>query len=317
MMAQQFNLAVDAMGGELGPSVIVPAVIQYLDTYPDTNLVLFGLEDQLRQNLPNNDIGGIDRCHVEFCSQSISDDDSSFSALRNKQDSSMWRAVKAVADGGARACVSGGSTGALVAIGYRLLGTRDGIDRPGICTALPTDKGHCYLLDVGASVDSSAQHLHQLARQAKEFVGKLEGLTTPDIALLNIGREPGKGNKVVKQAATLLSKDLSINYVGFIEADELLNHRADIVVCDGFVGNIALKATEGAAKRIINRLAGLGGKAIIPTLAALQAEFNPSNYNGAILLGLGGTIIKSHGNSDQTAFFRALERAVVIGGTGL
>lgn len=316
MLAQPFALAVDAMGGDLGPAITVPAVIQYLHDYPESTLVLFGVEAPLVAHLPNNDINGIDRCRVQFCSQLISDDDSFFNVLRHRNDSSMWRTIEAVATGNAQACVSGGNTGALVAIGRHLLGIRDGIDRPGICTALPTAKGNCYLLDVGANVDSTAQQLHQLARQAKDFVSQLERLEAPSIALLNIGLEAGKGNKVVKQAAALLSNDSSLNYVGFIEADELLDHRVDITLCDGFAGNIALKAIEGAAKRVMTRLAEIGGQSIRKLLETTQKELNPSAYNGAILLGLRGAVIKSHGNADQNGFYRALERAVDVGGVG-
>ena len=317
MSVQQFTLAVDAMGGDMGPAITVPAAIQYLASYPEATLVLYGIEDQLLKYLPNKDINGIDRCRVEFCSQLISDDDSFFNVLRDKRDSSMWRVIEAVAKGHAQACVSGGNTGALVAIGCRLLGIKEGIERPGICTALPTAQGNCYLLDVGANVDSTAEQLYQLARQAKDFVSKLERLEAPSIALLNIGLEAIKGNKVVKRAAELLNNDSSLNYVGFIEADELLSHRVDIIICDGFVGNVALKATEGAAKRIMARLAELGGKPMKQMLDVLQLEFNPSAYNGALLLGLGGAVIKSHGKADQTGFYKALERAVNVGEAGL
>ena len=340
-MAPQLNLAVDAMGGDNGPKVVVPAAIRFLDENPEIELTLIGVHDDLLSHFPNSDPAGISRCHVQFCSQFVVDDESPSAALRHKQDSSMWLALQAVARGSSHACISGGNTGAMVAMGLKLLGVNEGIDRPAICTALPTHAGCCYLLDVGANVDCTTKQLHQLARMATTLVRGQERITNPSVALLNIGKESIKGNKVVKEAAELFSADTSLNYAGFIEADELLSGCVDIVICDGFVGNVALKATEGAVANILNRLAVIGERyitkdiiskdiitkdiitkdidagAMSSLLAALHREFDPGSYNGAILLGLKGVAVKSHGNADVDGFCCALDRAAVAASAGV
>ena len=307
------------MGGDSGPEVVVPAVIRFLNEFPDIDIVLYGLEDELLKSLPHHDPSGIARCRVQFSSQIVIDNESPSAALRHKQDSSMWLALEAVAQGSADACISGGNTGALVAMGLKLMGVYKGVDRPAICTVLPMQAGRCYMLDVGANVDCAAQQLQQFAAMATALVSGLEGIKKPTVALLNVGKESIKGNKVVKQAAELFGDDHSLNYLGFIEADELLQSRADIVVCDGFTGNIALKATEGTARYILAELAPIiesyGTKEGIPEsisaglLVSCGKAFNPGSYNGAILLGLNGVVVKSHGNADENAYCGALERA--------
>ncbi|RLA47924.1 MAG: phosphate acyltransferase PlsX [Gammaproteobacteria bacterium] len=323
-MALQLNLAVDAMGGDNGPKVVVPAAIRFLDENPGIELTLFGVQDELLRHFPNNDPAGISRCHAQFCSQFVADDESPSAALRHKQDSSMWLAFQAVAHGRSQAFISGGNTGAMVAMGLKLLGANEGIDRPAICTALPTRAGRCYLLDVGANVDCTTKQLHQLALMATNLVRVQEKIAKPSVALLNIGKESIKGNKVVKEAAELFNADASLNYAGFIEADELLSGRVDIVICDGFVGNVALKATEGAVANILDRLAVIGKRystadisaGVMPSLLdALHRELDPGSYNGAILLGLKGVTVKSHGSADVDGFCCALERAVMAVGT--
>jgi glycerol-3-phosphate acyltransferase PlsX len=320
------------MGGDGGPAVIVPAAIRFLSNNPDTELVLYGLEDELLKHLPNRDPLGIDRCRVQYSSQIVSDQESPSAAFRHKQDSSMWLALQSVAQGSAGACISGGNTGALMAMGLKLLGINEGIDRPAICTALPRQEGRCYLLDAGANVDCSAQQLQQFALMATALVSALEQISQPPCALLNIGKESIKGNKVVKEAAELLAANPILNYTGFIEADELLRGGIEIVVCDGFVGNVSLKAIEGAARMILEHL-GLRQSRVessrestqqkspeaqlsIPSAsdndgvyAGLRQAFDPGQFNGAILLGLNAVVIKSHGSADEEGYCGALERA--------
>ncbi len=319
------------MGGDGGPAVTVPAAIRFLSNNPETELVLYGLKDELLCHLPDRDSHGIDRCRVHYCSQVVSDQESPSAALRHKQDSSMWLALQSVAEGSAAACISGGNTGALMAMGLKLLGISDGIDRPAICTALPRQEGRCYLLDAGANVDCSAQQLQQFALMATALASALDQIAQPPCALLNIGKESIKGNKVVKAAAELLAANPKLNYTGFIEADNLLHGGIEIVVCDGFVGNVTLKAIEGAARIILEHLVsaklttGLFQKpapvklpeAASSTASGLEREvyarlrqaFDPGLFNGAILLGLNAVVIKSHGNADEGGYCGALERA--------
>lgn len=306
------------MGGDGGPAVIVPAAIRFLDEHPDVELLLLGLQEKLLEYFPNNDPTSIARCRVQFCSQVVTDNEQPSSALRHKQDSSMWLALQAVAQGQADACVSSGNTGALMAMGLKHLGVNAGLDRPAICTALPARTGGCYLLDLGANVDCSPKQLHQFALMATAMVSGLDGLVKPTVGLLNIGVEASKGNRLVKEAAELLSNDNALNYRGYLEADEILDGRMNIVVCDGFVGNIALKATEGVARNVVERLTTLHNKLMHDVTAknlsglldGLRNALDPASYNGAILLGLNRVVIKSHGNTDDQGFCRALERAV-------
>jgi phosphate acyltransferase len=308
-LVERLNLAVDSMGGDGGPATVIPAVMRYLRENPDIYVTLHGLERDLLEYLPDNNPSGLDRCKVQYSAQVVNDDDLPSVVVRHKTDSSMWHALKMVADGAADACVSGGNTGALVAIGCRLLGNEKNVDRPAICITLPTATGRGYLLDVGANVDCTPQQLHTLARIASEYVRGLENLTSPSVALLNIGKEATKGNRVVKRCAELLNNDATLNYAGFIEADKLFDGDVDIVVCDGFVGNVALKASEGMAKAIINKLSNLEGELSESLIKTLRQEYDPGTHNGAVLLGLQGTVIKSHGSSDIAGFCCALQRA--------
>ncbi len=306
------------MGGDRGPAVVVPAAIRFLDAHPDVELLLFGIQEKLLKYFPNNDPTSIARCRVQFCSQVVTDNEQPSSALRHKQDSSTWLALQAVAQGQADACVSSGNTGALMAMGLKHLGINAGLDRPAICTALPARTGGCYLLDLGANVDCSPKQLHQFALMATAMVSGLDGLAKPTVGLLNIGVEASKGNRLVKEAAELLSNDSLLTYRGYLEADEILDGRMNIVVCDGFVGNIALKATEGVARNVVERLTALhdklmhdvGAKNLAGLLDGMRNALDPAGYNGAILLGLNRVVIKSHGNTDEQGFCRALERAV-------
>jgi glycerol-3-phosphate acyltransferase PlsX len=244
-------------------------------------------------------------------------DDDPVQALRLKKDSSMRRAIELVRDGTAQACVSAGNTGALLAKARYVLKTLEGIDRPAIMTALPTYTGHTHMLDLGANVDCSAEHLYQFAVMGAEAVAALRDIDRPRVGLLNIGHEAIKGNEQVKSAARLIS-DSNLNYIGYVEGDAVYKGIADVVVCDGFAGNIALKSSEGAAKMVAHYLrqefsrtwlTRLMGLVAMPVLRGLRSRIDPRSYNGASLLGLRGIVVKSHGSADALAFANAIQIA--------
>ena len=316
------------MGGDGGPELVVAATRRFLDDNQDVDITLYGVRDKVLVHFPQGDSNAIPRCRIEHSSQTVEDDELPSAALRHKQNSSMGLAFQAVAEGRASACVSSGNTGAMVAMGLKLMGCHEGVDRPAICATIPARSKSCYLLDVGANVDCSAAQLRQLAAMATAMVSALEGSARPTVALLNIGKESIKGNRVVKEAAELFAGDASLNYLGFIEADELLDGRVDIFVCDGFVGNIALKASEGAVRNVMGRIALIAERHMSQNELHLNGDarqavddfssslvkglgqtLDPDIYNGAILLGLRGVAIKSHGNTGEMGFYRALEQA--------
>ncbi|WP_116424862.1 phosphate acyltransferase PlsX [Pseudomonas citronellolis] len=311
-------IAIDAMGGDFGPHCIVPASISFLAQHPALQLVLVGqapLLEELCTRVPAVDRP---RLHIQHASEVIGMDERPSQALRSKPDSSMRVALELVRDGTAHACVSAGNTGALMALSRYLLKTLPGIDRPAMVTAVPTQTGHCHLLDLGANVDCSAEHLYQFAVMgavAAEALGK----ASPRVALLNVGTEEIKGNQQVKLASTLLEQARGINYIGYIEGDGLYRGLADVVVCDGFVGNILLKASEGLAAMVVSRLeelfaSSLSAKAIglvaMPLLRRLRSDLTPARHNGASFLGLQGIVVKSHGSAAEEGIQSALRRAL-------
>ncbi len=304
------------MGGDFGPPVIIPAVQQFLRESDAGHLILVGRLDVIEQQLNGFSSDRITLCEA---SEVVAMDDAPSHALRRKKDSSMRVAINLVKEGRADACISAGNTGALMAIARFVLKTLPGIDRPAIITALPTINGHVHMLDLGANVDSSSKHLYQFAVMASELVKAVDGGVSPSIGLLNIGEEEVKGNDQVKQANELLSNS-SLNYIGYIEGDGVFRGEADIVVCDGFVGNIALKTTEGVAHMIsqslkesfqVNLFTKLAGLIALPALRGLKKRFDPRAYNGASLLGLQGIVIKSHGSADEFSFCNALKIALL------
>ncbi|WP_084166672.1 phosphate acyltransferase PlsX [Pseudomonas knackmussii] len=312
-------IAIDAMGGDYGPHCIVPACISFLAENPALQLVLVGqapLIEQLCARVPASDRS---RLHIQHASEVIGMDERPSQALRGKPDASMRVALELVRGGTAHACVSAGNTGALMALSRYLLKTLPGIDRPAMVTAVPTQGGYCHLLDLGANVDCSAEHLYQFAVMgavAAEALGKPQ----PRVALLNVGTEDIKGNQQVKLASTLLEQARGINYIGYIEGDGLYRGLADVVVCDGFVGNILLKSSEGLAAMVVSRLeelfaSSLSAKAIglvaMPLLRRLRSELTPSRYNGASFLGLQGIVVKSHGSAGEEGIKSALRRALI------
>ncbi|RJG13669.1 phosphate acyltransferase PlsX [Pseudomonas cavernicola] len=312
-------IAIDAMGGDFGPHSIVPASIACLAEFPSLHLVLVGQASFLNELIARHP--GVDRArlHVEHASEVIGMDDRPAQALRGKPDSSMRVALELLRDGRAQACVSAGNTGALMALSRYVLKTLPGIDRPAMVTAIPTERGHCHLLDLGANVDCSAEHLYQFAVMGAVAAEAL-GVARPRIALLNVGTEDIKGNQQVKLAASLLQQAEELNYIGYIEGDGLYRGEADVVVCDGFVGNILLKSSEGLAAMISARMEALFkqnlgsrlvGSLALPLLRRLQADLAPARHNGASFLGLQGIVVKSHGAAGSEGFQSAIRRALI------
>ncbi|PTU75718.1 phosphate acyltransferase PlsX [Pseudomonas mangrovi] len=310
-------IAIDAMGGDFGPHCIVPACLQSLAEFPSLHLVLVGQSSLLEELVSAEPSVDRSRLRILHAADVIGMAERPSQALRAKADSSMRVALQLVRDGEAQACVSAGNTGALMALSRYVLKTLPGIDRPAMVTAIPTEAGHTHLLDLGANVDCSAEHLYQFAVMGMVAAEAL-GIERPRIALLNIGTEDVKGNQQVKLAASLLQQAPGLNYVGFVEGDGLYRGEADVVVCDGFVGNILLKASEGLAGMIAGRiqrlfssslLARLAGVVAMPLLRGLQAELSPARHNGASFLGLQGIVVKSHGSAGVEAFRSAIRLA--------
>ena len=309
------TIAVDCMGGDHGPRVTLPACRNFLDRHADAQLILVGLPESL------SEFSHL-RAQIVVASEVVSMDDPLEVALRRKKDSSMRVAIQQVKDGVAQAAVSAGNTAALMAISRYLLKTLDGIDRPAIAGQIPNAKGEATtVLDMGANVDCSAEHLLQFAMMGSALVSVLSGNDNPTVGLLNIGEEAIKGNEVIKKAGELLrtaAKAGDLNFYGNVEGNDIFKGTADIVVCDGFVGNVALKASEGLATMIVdflkiefsrNVFTKLAAIAAYPIISALKKRMDHRRYNGGALLGLRGLVFKSHGSADELAFQFALTRA--------
>lgn len=314
-VSRPLTIALDAMGGDFGPSVVVPAALDYLAQARDVALVLVGNEAAIRKELSG--ARGHGRLAIRHASESVAMDEPPSKALRNKKDSSMRVAINLVKDGAADACVSAGNTGALMATARFVLKTLPGVDRPAIITTVPALAGSTHVLDLGANVDCSAIHLFQFAVMGSELVRAVEGVAAPKVGLLNIGQEEIKGNEQVRQAHELLASS-NLNYIGYVEGDDVYLGDVDVVVMDGFVGNVALKTSEGVAKllgRFLKRsfneswLTRLSGIAALPVLNRFRRTYDPRRYNGASLLGLKGIVIKSHGGADRIAFENAIRIA--------
>ncbi|SMF94892.1 phosphate:acyl-[acyl carrier protein] acyltransferase [Methylomagnum ishizawai] len=318
-MTQKLTIALDAMGGDHGPTVTVPAALDSVEADPRLHLILVGDEAILRQHLGEAATRYGDRLVIRHASEVVEMHELPSKALRNKKDSSMRVAINLVKEGVASACVSAGNTGALMAIGKFVLKTIPGIDRPAIIAILPNKQGgHVHMLDLGANIDCTAEHLFQFAVMAYELVRAVEDKDQPRVGLLNIGEEEIKGNEQVKQAARLLA-DSHLNFTGFVEGNDIFSGEVDIVVTDGFVGNVALKTLEGMAKMLSqslkdefgrNLFTKLAGLIALPVLKAFKNRFDPRNYNGASLIGLRGIVIKSHGNADRHSFGNAIQIGV-------
>ena len=312
------TVALDAMGGDHGVGVTVPAALAALETEPDLSLILVGRREDLAAELTR--AGGAEsaRLRIEPASEVVGMDERPAQALRGKKDSSMRVALNLVKQGAAQAAVSAGNTGALMATARFVLKTLPGIDRPAIVTILPTMHNHVHVLDLGANVDCTAEQLMQFAIMGSILVSAVEGKTRPRVGLLNIGEEDIKGNEIVKQTNELLRAG-PLNYCGYVEGDEIYTGDMDVIVCDGFVGNVMLKTSEGLARMIThfmrqefkrNLLTQLAALVALPVLRAFRRRVDPRRYNGATLIGLNGTVIKSHGGADAFAFEHAIFEAL-------
>jgi len=315
------TIALDAMSGDSGASVIVPAAIRAAKKHPDLTLILVGDKATLESELAKCKASNHPQLIVHHASEVVAMDELPSIALRSKKDSSMRVAVNLVHEGKAEACVSAGNTGALMATAKFVLKMIPGIDRPAILTALPTvQEGRILrMLDLGANVDSSPEKLQQFAVMGSVVSNLVDKITNPKVALLNNGEEAIKGNEQVKATAQLLEACPAINYVGFIEGTDIYSGNVDVIVCDGFVGNVALKASEGAinlistymrdefTKNLFSRLIGL---VTMPIFRQLKRRMDPGRYNGASFVGLRGIAIKSHGGANEVAFAAAIEEAI-------
>lgn len=312
------TVAIDAMGGDHGPHVTVPAAIEFLNRDAEVNIVLVGLSEVIEAELRALKVAVNPRLRIHHASEVVTMDDQPALVLRNKKDSSMRVAINLVKTGEANACISAGNTGALMAISRFVLKMLPGIERPAIASVLPTLTGHTYVLDLGANVDCSANHLLQFGIMGAMLVSAVEHKENPTVGLLNIGEEDIKGNEVVKQTAELL-RESHLNFYGNVEGNDIYKGTTDVVVCDGFVGNVALKASEGLAQMMAtflrnefkrNWLTRLSALIAYPVLNAFKKRMDHRRYNGASLLGLQGVVVKSHGSADSFAFQFAIERAV-------
>ena len=317
-MMKETRIAVDAMGGDGGPKIIMPSVKEFLLENRSVKIDVYGDEKILSKYLNIFDKNISKNLTIVHTDEKVLSEDSPSHALRHKKNSSMSMAIKSVKDKNAQACVSAGNTGALMAISRFILGTLDGIDRPAIESMLPSLNGHTHVLDLGANIDSKAEHLYQFAVMGSALSSVLDEKENPTVGLLNVGEESIKGNTQVKDAHDLLLSS-RLNYVGFVEGDDIFCGNTDVIVCDGFVGNIALKASEGTAKFITSKLKDEFKKNIFTKISGILSMIvlnsfkkvaDPRKYNGASLLGLKGIIVKSHGGADSFAFNNSLKIAL-------
>ena len=311
------TISLDAMGGDFGAAVVAKAAVGFLEKHSNTSLILVGDQDIISAELKKLDIKPHDRLKIHHASQKVEMDEPPSQALRNKKDSSMRVAINLVKEGIADAAVSAGNTGALMATARYVLKTLPGIDRPAITSLMPSMQGKTYMLDLGANIGCSSQHLLQFAVMGTVLATAIDDIQRPKVGLLNIGEEEIKGNEQVKEAHEVLRQS-SLNYIGYVEGDDIYCGDVEVVVCDGFVGNVSLKTSEGVAKIVAhyakqefnrNLFSKLCGFFALPVLKAFKTRIDPRRYNGASLLGLRGVVIKSHGGADAYSFQHAIEIA--------
>ena len=311
------TLAVDAMGGDHGPSVTIPASINALSKYDQLHIILVGDKELIQTELQKNKYTNT-RLSIQHASEVVEMDESPQSALKNKKDSSMRVAINLIKEEKAQACVSAGNTGALMATARYVLKMLPGIDRPAIASSLPSQKGTTYMLDLGANTDCTAENLLQFAVMGAMLVSSVTGNPKPSVGLLNIGSEDMKGNEVVRQAGELLRRS-HLNFYGNVEGNDIFKGTTDVVVCDGFVGNVALKTAEGIAQlmgRFLtqefkrNWITKSMAFVSLLVLNRFKKRLDPRRYNGASFLGLKGIVVKSHGGADSYSFFYAIRTAI-------
>jgi glycerol-3-phosphate acyltransferase PlsX len=314
-------IALDAMGGDFGPAVVVPAALKALQFFPELHLILVGDETVVGEMLRKHHALNYPKLSIVHASQIVGMDEKPSQALRLKKDSSMRVAINLVKEGKAQACVSAGNTGALMATAKFVLKTLPGIDRPAIIAKLPTTKKNTKVrvLDLGANIDCTPQNLVEFAIMGSVVAKVIGNIPEPSVGLLNVGEEEVKGNDLVKDTSAILEKYSGINYIGYVEGDDIFKATADVVVCDGFVGNVMLKTTEGVLKMLTkyvkdaftqNWFTKLSALAVMHVLKKIGKSLDPSEYNGASLLGLHGIVIKSHGSANQKSFLTAIREAV-------
>ncbi|MDQ2070723.1 phosphate acyltransferase PlsX [Natronospira bacteriovora] len=318
-MSGRITLALDAMGGDHGPSVVVPAAFSFLDKRDDVDLILVGDEAVLESQLGHTGARHAGRVRIHHASQVVAMDELPSQALRGKKDSSMRVAINLVKQGEAQACVSAGNTGALMATARFVLKTLPGIDRPAIICPIPAVGGHTHMLDLGANADCTAEHLLQFGVMGSALAAAIHDISNPKVGLLNIGEEEIKGTETVRDASQLLQES-RLNYIGYVEGNDIFSGKVDVVVSEGFVGNVSLKTMEGVAKMIgtyireeFNRnwFTRLLGLVALPVLRSLKRRTDPRRYNGASFVGLQGIVIKSHGGADEVAFENAIRIAAL------
>jgi glycerol-3-phosphate acyltransferase PlsX len=311
------TIALDAMGGDHGPHITVPAAASFLARNPEAKIILVGQEPVLRAEMKAAGLSADARVRVLHAAEVVAMDESVAVAMRSKRDSSMRVAIDLIKSGEADACVSAGNTGALMAISRFVLKMLPGVERPAIASMLPTRRGRTCMLDLGANIDCSPLHLLQFGIMGSVLFGVVAQVEKPSVGLLNIGTEEIKGNEVVKQAAELL-KASGLNFYGNVEGDDIYRGTTDVIVCDGFVGNVFLKGSEELARMLRdslreeftrNWLSKLRGLIALPVINRFRRRVDPRQYNGASLLGLRGIVVKSHGSADSFAFEVAINRA--------
>ena len=312
-------IALDAMGGDHGPGVTVPAAKKALREIADISLVLVGDEQKLTAELQRFDLHNDDRIRIHHASEVVGMDEAPAHALKKKKDSSMRVAIDLVKSKEVQACVSAGNTGALMATGKFVLKTIPGISRPAICTMLPSINGATHMLDLGANLECTPENLREFAIMGSVLAQSVEGVESPSVGLLNIGSEAMKGGEAIKQASQLIAES-GLNYYGFVEGDDIYKGTVNVVVTDGFAGNVSLKTGEGLAalvnhvlrqefkRNLITKLAAI---IALPVLQAVRKILDPRRYNGASFLGLNGIVVKSHGGADTSSFFNAIKIASI------
>jgi glycerol-3-phosphate acyltransferase PlsX len=310
-------IALDAMGGDHGPSVTVPAAKMALNEISNIQLVLVGDQVRLGAEMEKLGLSNETRIRIQHASEVVTMDEAAVLALKKKKDSSMRVAINLVKENKVQACVSAGNTGALMATSKYVLKTISGITRPAICTILPSMTGHTLMLDLGANLECTPENLHQFAIMGSVLAQSVDGMENPTVGLLNIGSEAIKGNESIKKASQLIASS-GLNYYGFVEGDDIYKGTVNVVVTDGFVGNVSLKTGEGLAalvnqilqrefkKNLITRIAAI---IALPVLRNVAKTLDPRRYNGASLLGLNGIVVKSHGSADTSSFFNAIKIA--------
>jgi phosphate acyltransferase len=309
------------MGGDQGPHITIAAAIMAVQKLPCLRLFLCGDQQIIEAELTNHNATDLTQLTICPATEIVTMDDKPSAAIRNKKQSSMRKAIDLVEQGTAQACVSSGNTGALFAIAHFVLKTLPGVERPALISALPThdQNRHVFMLDLGANVFCDSSVLYQFGVMGSVMAETVDGISNPRVALLNMGEEEIKGSDNIKQAAVRMAANPDVNYVGFIEGNDIFTNKADVIVCDGFVGNVALKTCEGIARLVYeksksifysNSFARIIGKILAPSLKKLLKPLNPDQYNGASLIGLRGIVVKSHGNASATAFYNAILEAV-------